>query len=187
VSLPAELRGTLREHGLRVVSRLELPEPGRVHLRAAVVDRLTGALGGVHHEIDVPDLRSPSIAMSGLAVTSDTPVPTLVAGPGPPSAVPFAPAARRVFDAGDTLAVFAEIYVNGSRRRQLNATWTISDDAGEIVFRGAEERLAADTPAGYLANLPLAGLDPGAYVLSVEAWDDEGGSRVARGVPFRVR
>ena len=58
VSLPAELRGAVREHGLRVVSRLDLPGPGRVHLRAAVVDRLAAAAGSVHHEMDVPDLRS---------------------------------------------------------------------------------------------------------------------------------
>ena len=122
VSLPAELRGAVREHGLRVLSRLDLPEPGRVHLRAAVVDRLAGAVGSVHHEMEVPDFRSASITMSGLAVTSDTPVPTLVAGPGLPSALPFAPAARRVFDADDTLAVFGEIHVDGSRPgRQLHA------------------------------------------------------------------
>ena len=188
VSLPAELRGAVREHGLRVLSRLDLPEPGRVHLRAAVVDRLAGALGSVHHEMDIPDFRSASIAMSGLAVTSDTPVPTLVAGPGLPSAVPFAPAARRVFDADDTLAVFAELYVNGSRgSRQLHITCAISNDAGEIVFRLPEERLAEDTAAPYRASLPLGDLGPGAYVLSVEAWDEATRARVGREVPFTVR
>ena len=188
VSLPAELRGAVGEHGLRVVSRLDLPGPGRVHLRAAVVDRLAGAAGSVHHEMDVPDFRSGSIAMSGVALTSDTPVPTLAAGPGLPSTLPFAPAARRVFDAGDTLAAFAEIYVHGSRREvRLYATCTIRDDAGEIVFRGPEERFTADTAARYRASLPLGELRPGTYVLSVEAWDEETGSRVRRGVPFRVR
>lgn len=188
VSLPAELRGAVGEHGLRVVSRLDLPEPGRVHLRAAVVDRLGGGVGSVHHEMDVPDFRSPSIAMSGLAVTSDTPVPTLVAGPDLPSALPFAPAARRFFDARDTLAALAEIYVQGSRRGQrFNAICTIRDDAGEIVFRGPEERFTADTAASYRASLPLGELGPGTYVLAVEAWDEETGSRVGREVPFRVR
>ena len=188
VSLPADLRGAVREHGLRVVSRLDLPGPGRVHLRAAVVDRLAGAQGSVHHEMDVSDLRSGPIAMSGVALTSDTPVPTLAAGPGLPSTLPFAPAARRVFDADDTLAVFAELYVEGSRReRRLSATCTISDDAGEIVFRGPEERFTADAAAGYRASLPLGELGPGTYVLSVEAWDEETGSRVGREVPFRVR
>ena len=78
--------------------------PGR---GAVLIDRPRRGprgVGPLHHELNVPDLRSASIAMGGLAVTSDTPVPTLVAGPGLPSAVPFAPAARRVFDAGDDLA-----------------------------------------------------------------------------------
>ncbi len=188
VSLPAELRGAVAEHGLRVVSRLDLPEPGRVHLRAAVVDRLGGGVGSVHHEMDVPDFRSGSITMSGVALTSDTPVPTLATGPGLPSALPFAPAARRFFDARDTLAAFAEIYVQGSRReRRFNATCTIRDDAGEIVFRGPEERFTADTAASYRASLPLGELGPGTYVLAVEAWDEETGARVGREVPFRVR
>ena len=187
VSLPAELRGAVREHGLRVVSRLDLPEPGRVHLRAAVADRLADGLGSVHHELDVPDFGSDAIAMSGLAVTSDTPVPTLVAGPDLPGAAPFAPAARRVFDADDTLAVFAEIYVNGSRRRRFEVTSTIRNPAGEVLSRGPPERFTENATASYRANLPLDGLGPGAYVLSVEARDEQTGSRVGREAPFRVR
>ena len=185
VSLPADLRGAVREHGLRVVSRLDLPGPGRVHLRAAVVDRLAGAAGSVHHEMDVPDLRSAPIVLSGLAVTSDTPVPTLVAGPGLPDGFPFAPAARRVFEPDDTLAVFAQIWSRGERR--LHVTCTLSNPAGEIVFRAPEQRFAADTAASYRASLPLGELGPGRYVLSVEAWDEETGSQVDREIPFRVR
>ena len=138
-------------------------ERDRVELRAAVVDRLAGSAGSMHHQMDVPDFRSASIALSGVAVTSDTPVPTLVAGPDLPNAVPFAPAARRVFDADDALAVFAEIYVEGSRReRRLHVTCTISDDAGEIVFRGPEGRFAEGTAAPFRASLPLGNLGPGA-------------------------
>ena len=188
VSVPAELGGVVRAHGLRVVSRLDVPKPGRIHLRAAVVDRLAGAAASVNHETDVPDFRSAAITMSGLAVTSDTPVPTLVAGPGPPGALPFAPAARRVFDTDDTLAVFVEIYVSGSRGgRPLHAYSTISNDAGEIVFRGPEQRFTESTPASYRASLPLGDLGPGAYVLSVEAFDEQSRSRTGREVPFRVR
>ena len=126
--------------------------------------------------------------MNARALTSDTPGPTLATGPGLPSAVPFAPAARRFFDTRDTLAALAEIYVQGSRREQrFNAICTIRDDAGEIVFRGPEERFTADTAASYRASLPLGELGPGTYVLAVEAWDEETGSRVGREVPFRVR
>ena len=212
VSLPAELRGAVHEHGLRVLTRLDLPKPERVHLRAAVVDRLTGARGTVYHEMDVPDFRSPSIAVSGLVVSSDPPVPTVTVGPDLPVGVPFAPAARRVFDAHETLAVFAEIHVNapaakrrlraGGRRRaswwqedadasrperQLRVVSTISNDAGEIVFRGREQGLTVETAASYRVSLPLEGLGPGAYVLSVAASEEESGTRAGREVPFRVR
>ncbi len=190
VSLPGEMRGLVREHGLRVLSRLDLPGPGRVHLRAAVVERLTGIRGSVHHEMEIPDLRSASIAMSGLAVNPDlvAPVPTVIAESGLESAVPFPPAARRVFDADDTLAVFAEIYVNGSgARRWLGLTRTISDAAGASVLREREEVPVEDGSARYGTSLPLEGLRPGAYVLRVEAVEDETGLRVGRQVPFRVR
>ena len=190
VSFVGEMLGTVHEHGVRVLSRLDLPGPGRVHLRAAVVDRLTGMRGSVHHEMEVPDLRSASMAMSGLAVNPDpvAPVPTVIAESGLESAVPFPPAARRVFDPDDTLAVFAEIYVNDSRaRRRLGLTRTISDAAGASVLRERDEVLVRDGWARYGTSLPLDGLRSGAYVLRVEAVEDESGLRVGRRVPFRVR
>ena len=48
VPVPAELRRVVQERGLRVLFRLDLPKPGPIHLRAAVVERLTGASGSVH-------------------------------------------------------------------------------------------------------------------------------------------
>ena len=186
VSLPGEMRG----HGLRVLFRLDLPGPGRVHLRAAVAESLTGARGSVHHEMEVPDLRSASISMSGLAVNPDpvAPVPTVIADPDLMGAVPFAPAARRVFDAGDTLEVFAELHVDGPRReRRLHLTRAISDSSGQSVYQRREEILVEGGTARYRTSLPLQNLRPGAYVLSVEASEEQGGSRVGREVPFRVR
>ena len=184
------LPGGMRGHGLRVLFRLDLPGPGRVHLRAAAAERPTGARGSVHHEMQVPDLRSASISMSGLAVNPDpvAPVPTVVADPDLMGAVPFPPAARRAFDAGDTLEVFAELYVNGPRmERQLHVTRAISDASGQSVFRRREEILVEGGTARYRTSLPLRNLRPGAYVLSVEASEEESGSRVGRAVPFRVR
>ena len=86
------------------------------------------------------------------------------------------------------MAAFAEIYVNRSRgARPLDVTSTISNGAGDIVFRGPEERFTASSPAGYRASWPLGNVGPGAYVLSVEAWDGERRPRVRREIPFRVR
>jgi len=74
--------------------------------------------------------------------------------------------------------VFAEIYVNGSRARRLGLTRTISDAAGASVLREREEVLVEDGSARYGTSLPLEGLRPGAYVLRVEAVEDESGVRV---------
>ena len=93
-----------RFRGLDTRQRLQdaddTPFGGPTKLRMLrTVERIAEWMGGA-------DARRKSIAISGVALTSDAPVPTLVTGPGLPSALPFAPAARRVFDAGDTLAVY---------------------------------------------------------------------------------
>ena len=114
------------------------------------------------------------------------PVPTVIAEPDLRSTLPFPPTPRRIFNAYDTLAVFAEIYVNGSRaKRQLDISCTISNDAGEIVFREHAELLTEDSAASCQVSVPLDNLRPGSYVLSAEALEDENGLQIGRRVPFQ--
>ena len=59
----------MRAGGFRTHSRLELA-PGRYQIRVAALLGETGPVGSVHQDIDVPDLSTPPLAMSGdLSVT----------------------------------------------------------------------------------------------------------------------
>src|SRR5262249_56885187 len=55
--------------GSRPHARLELA-PGRYQIRVAALVGETGLVGSVHEDVDVPDLSGPSLAMSGLVMTS---------------------------------------------------------------------------------------------------------------------
>ena len=166
------MRQASDERGVRVLMRLTLPEAGPVHLRAAVIDRVSGARGSVHDDLRVPDLRSAALAMSGVAVDAvEAPsVPTALPEPGFQAAVPVPPTPRRVFTANDTLAVFAEFYVNGSIAwKYLEITCTVRNQDGALVFQTQETRPAETGTAVYRRNVPLQNLVPGAYVLAIEA------------------
>jgi hypothetical protein len=140
VSLTSAAYDQARAHGLRIVSTLALPK--------GVFELRVGAASGVHtgsvvHHFEVPDFSQGRVAMSGLALTTNTTVADMTLEPPvgtpesgkrvtceppvcvvpltremPSSAAPLralaAPAvARRTFGRDEELVVFAEIYENG--------------------------------------------------------------------------
>ena len=170
------------ERGLLVLARLELlSTPGRVYMRAAAVDRTTGARGSVHHELDIPDLHGGALAMSGVAIGAS------LAGQVATATSDARLTPRRVFTSNDTLEVFTEIYLNGSSpRRHLDIACTIRSATGTVWFRTQEARSTDEAVAVYRASFPLWDLPAGAYILAVDARDDEDAPPVGRQVPFTV-
>ena len=61
----------VRANGLRMVRRLDLP-PGRYQLHVAAKASNGNAVGGLAYDLDVPDFSKPALAMSGLAVMSES-------------------------------------------------------------------------------------------------------------------
>ncbi len=181
VALSQEARTTGNERGLRAVLRLPVEAPGPVQLRAAVIDRSTGARGSVHHELDVPDLHAGVIAMSGVGVGASPADAT----PASDSDAVWSP--RRVFTIDDTLDVVAEVYLNGPHtRRDLDITCTIRGDDGTLWFQTQEDRSPADAVEPFRASFPLWDLSPGAYTLSLEAGAGEEAPRISRQIGFSV-
>jgi hypothetical protein len=83
--------------------------------------------------------------------------------------------------------MFAEIYANGSTtQRDVDLSSTVRNVAGDTVFRAREERVTNGFTDAYRVEVPLQGLDPGAYVLTVEARDDVESPPVGRDVAFTV-
>ena len=135
--------------------------------------------------------------MSGVSLTSRsaTDVPTLLAGSARAQALSAPVAATREFQRSDVITVYAEVYEN--------VWWTDSDhtvtfrtelenEEGRLIPMTSEARssTAAQKISGLpvVAELPLANVTPGSYLLRVEGRSSFGTSRpVMREVAIEVR
>jgi len=194
--LKPESHTMVERHGMRVVSRLDLP-PGRYQLRVAVMDVGSQRAGSVHYDLDVPDFWALPLSMSGLLVTSNLAgvVPTASGSavddlrktlPGPPTV-------SREFRAGEELALMAEVYDNEtSTPHTVDITASVRTDEGREIYRHEDQRASTELQGrrggfGYSARVPLKGAQPGLYVLKVEARSRlEKTPPVSRELQFRI-
>jgi VWFA-related protein len=178
LTLRPETYERVRTLGLRLNPRMGLA-PGRYKLRIGVRESGAGELGSVFYDLDVPDFMTDGLAMSGVLLTATT-APLLftperdavVAAallPGPATS-------RREFVQGDTLNVFAEVYDNipPQQRHQVEITTTLLGESGQEVFKsgqtaGDPQNKSRNTSVGYAAGIPLKDVQPGRYLLRVEA------------------
>src|SRR5439155_16670503 len=120
-----------------------------------------------------------------LALTSaSTKVSTTVAPSDPlRKALPRPPTARRTFDNTDTLGVFGEVYDGPSAVKPED----ISIGVELVGEDGYAVRTTTTHGDHFTVQLPLADLDPGPYVLHIEAQMTKGKQRSAsRDIPIRV-
>jgi hypothetical protein len=121
----------------------------------------------------VPDFRKEDLAMSGLLLTSAAAQETPTADPDPLAAkqLPGAATSRREFRAGDTLAVYAEVYDNNASHqpRQIDVAVRLISARGSDVFNAADSMSTTAAPSNIFAQFKLEDLDPGSYLLRVEA------------------
>ena len=163
-----------------VLSQIDLP-PGRYQLRLAVQSAALNKTGSIYYDVDVPDFRRDSLALSGV-VLSASPAP-IAAPEGPLTPLlPVAPTTERVFTANSTVLAFCRIYQPGrGPLESVKVTTQVMDTANTVVRRvsAALEAAAFGTArtADYHLPLPLTDLGPGEYLLTIEA---SAGSRTTR-------
>ncbi len=183
--------------GVRVLSALDLV-PGRYQLRIAANEEGGGQTGSVLYDLEIPDFFKAPLTMSGVALTSlaaqqvvtvgsEGMIAPLVVGPT---------TATRDFSTSDTLALFVEVYENaaGSTPHKIDLSTTIRSSDGRVVFESKEERSSTELQAGrggygYTPQIPLKGVQPGTYLLHVEAKSRAGKEPmgVGRDIEIRVR
>ncbi len=176
LGLKPETFARVKTGGFRVISQMELP-PGRYQLRVAAAEG-GGGTGSVLYDLEVPDFYKAPFVMSGLALTAASAGQTPTARPKDPlrDFLPGPPTARREFQRGDELALFAEVYENaaGSAAHKLDITTTVRADDGRVVLQNQEERSSTELKGGrggygFTARIPLKDFSPGIYVIHVEA------------------
>jgi hypothetical protein len=160
----------VKSHGLRLNPRISLA-PGRYQLRVGARESSVGQNGSVFYDLIVPDFRKEELALSGLLLTSVSAQQTPTAEPD--SAVskqlPGAVTSPCDFPVGDTLAVYAEVYDNNPSRqpRPIDVAVRLTSAQGSDVFT-AKDSLSTNLSNIY-AQFTLEDLDPGTYLLRVEA------------------
>lgn len=192
--LQPRTRAAVERGGFRVILPVEV-KPGRYQVRVAARTANGAQQGSVFADLIVPDYFKGPLTWSGIALTSASQVrvPTRPGDPELAKAFPLMPAAARAFAQGDTLAFYAEAYDDGGgARRTVDLGAVVRDDTGRVVFSTAEERSSAELGGGrggygFRVEIPLAGIAPGAYVLTLTATPR--GSREApatRDIPFTI-
>jgi hypothetical protein len=186
----------VERYGLRVMSRIDLP-PGRYQLRIAAVDVMSQLAGSVHYDLEVPDFEALPLSMSGLVLTSSLAgvVPT-AGGPAVEEwrkVLPGPPTVAREFKVGEEIALMTEVYeAKSAARHTVDITTSVRTDEGREVYVHEDQRDSTELAGragrfGHTARVPLKGLQPGLYVLKVEAHSRlEQAGAVSREVQFRI-
>ncbi|MPZ18348.1 MAG: VWA domain-containing protein [Luteitalea sp.] len=178
--------------GFRLVRKLEL-KPGRYQLRVAAREAQKGTLGSVFYDLEVPDYRKKKLAMSGILLTSRAAALTLTPAldddikemlETPPTPV-------RTFVAGDTLTAYAELYDPLERAHNVAITTRVKSVDGREVFRATEQRASTELEGkgggyGHKVEIPLVDVEPGKYVLQIDAVPTIGKETALRELSFDV-
>jgi hypothetical protein len=184
LGLKADTYEVARQQGLRVLSEMRLA-PGRYQLRLAAGNP-AGKAGNVVYDLFVPDFSASPLTMSGLALTSASTSGAATLAPKDPlkEFLPRPITARREFDAGDTLAIFGEVYDNVSTggKAPVDVQAELRAEDGRVVRAGRAQTDRFTIP------LPLSGINAGRYIVHIEARTTDGTPRtVSRDILIRVR
>jgi VWFA-related protein len=186
LNLRPETKTRVEETGLRMLNRMELPA-GRYQLHVASHDVGGGGVGSVLFDLEIPDYSKVPFAMSGLLMTSmsSSAMVTVKGDEQSRTLLPAAPVAQRTFPENDEIALFTEIYDDGTTApHKVDIVTTVRTDEGRIYFKNEEERDSKELQGkrggyGYSVRVPLSGLPPGPYVLTVEARSRQGDNLAA--------
>jgi len=192
LTLPPEMKARVEQTGLRILRRFELP-PGRYQLRVAAHDIAGARVGSLNYDLEVPDYAKLPLSMSGLLLTSRAGTTIRTARPDAllQRAMPAPPVALRVFPKDDEVLLFAEIYDRSAGTPQnVDITTTVTAHGGMVVWKHSGQRASSELQGanggyGHTVRVPMSGIEPGRYLLTVEA-RSRLGHTAAREVPFEV-
>ncbi len=185
----------VRNYGVRIHTRLDLPAGARYQLRVGAHDAVGSSSGVVPFDVEIPDYKETQLTLSGLVVTSNSAALTPTPQPDAELAAffPTPPSANRSFVPQETLGVFVEAYAREASRRRLEFAATVRDaNDGSTVYTQRDDRSLRRTDdmqmEGYAVEIPLRDLTPGMYMLRAEATIRHDTDIVAvREIPFEVR
>ena len=170
-----------------VLTRLDL-KPGRYQLRIAANVGSLSTSGSLYYDLDVPDVSSAPISLSGLLFTA-SPGPIVASRGELKDLLPVVPTTRRAFAATERVAAFARVYQGGRSPLAsvpLRVRIRDRDDVTVLDRRDSlpAERFTASRSADLRLEMPIARLPDGAYLLAVDAGTEP--NVVRRQVRFEI-
>jgi VWFA-related protein len=184
LTLPPETREELSRTWLPIVREVELGS-GRYRAKMVVRDKVTGKIGTLWHDFEVPDLKPFRISTP---VLSDVREGASAGIPGDRLAI----LARRDFPPKGPLYCQVDVYRAVKEERsgmpRVSMSYEVRRSDGTILTRDAPS-LIRPTPEGALSRMIGFSLDdasPGEYELVLRFKDEFSGSRLESREPFRV-
>lgn len=160
-----------------VLSRVDVPKPGKYELRLSAHSSETDERGSIYLDVEVPDFAKAKVSMSGVVLNSALSFVPIA----PPrllnDVAPIAPTAERVFANTDRVSAFLRLYQSADGKLvPLTVRTTIRDAANKTVFEHADtynpDRFGADRSTDIRFAVPLEKLSSGEHVLTFECtWE----------------
>lgn len=182
----------VRRTGIRFLSRLDLP-PARYQIRVGALESVGNTTGTVPYDLVVPDYATAAFALSGVVLTSPRASGFVTTAPDPPlrEILPAPPIVTRTFARQDVLTAFVELYVApspGPSTVHLTMTVFSADGRQRSVTRDTRPIEVSRRPITYQfpTEIPLRDLEPGVYVLRIDATSTASARSDRRDVPFEV-
>jgi hypothetical protein len=134
--------------------------------------------------------------MSGISLTSPSAAAVMTVRPKDPlkDLLPGPATATREFPKTDTIVLFGEVYENQKGAgHKIDIKTELRADGGRVVWNGGEERDSSELKGstggyGFTAQVPLADVAPGLYVVHVEAQSRAGDQpKVSRDILVKVK
>jgi hypothetical protein len=172
----------------QVASRLELPR-GSHDLRVAVEDPATGKKGSVYTTVEIPNFERDDLSLSGLVVGAAPSAP-LAPSDAFGDLLPIVPTAQREFTRTSRVAAFVRAYQGGNDSPgSVTMTARLVGVSNEPIFDEtttlAAAKFVASRNADYLIEIPVAGLPPGPFLLTLTG--TLGNKKVERHLRFEMK
>ena len=103
--------------------------------------------------------------------------------------MPIVPTSRRTFARTEQVSAFARVQQGGTRSEPVTVLARVLDQEGGVVLDDTRtfdaDRFASSRTVDYQIDLQVAGLEPGDYLLSIQASAGKNDQR--RNVRFSIR
>jgi VWFA-related protein len=171
-----------------LATRLNLA-PGDYEIRLAATSPAAALTGSAYASITVPDFSRSPLTLSGV-VLGRLPFKRAPGNDTLDGLLPFTPTTTRAFTRGDQVGAYVRLYQGGgSAAMPPSLTTRIVDQYDRTVFERTETTaLAVSTgslrTAAHQVDLPLQTLEPGEYLLTIEA--AAGDATTSRQVRFQM-